>query len=171
MTLIVQDDTGQVAGANGYITVAFFRSYHGDRGVDLSGVVDADIETAIIRGTDYMDTRWRYKGIRSQTAQETEWPRYNIIDVDNLYVYGIVIHVQRACAEYSLIALNAALNPTPTRDATGQRVIAKTTQVGPILNNVRYAPGAIFTEPTYPIADGLLKRRGYIISSTELTRG
>lgn len=171
MTLVVQDNFGQVSGANGYITVAFFRAYHTDRGVDLSSVIDADIETGIVRATDYMDTRWRYYGIRAQIRQTTEWPRYNISDVDNNPVYGVDIHVQRSCAEYALIALNAALNAPPTRDATGQRIIAKTTQVGPILNSVRYAGAAIFTEPTYPIADGFMKRRGYIMSSTSLTRG
>lgn len=170
-TLIVQDDFGQTANANAYITVAFFKQYCDNNGYDYSAYSDDQISIAIIRATAYMDTRWRYFGIRAQIDQTTEWPRYNISDVDNNPVNGIVLNVQKACAEYSFIAAAAALNPAPTRDETGARLQARTTQVGPILDSVRFAGSAIFTQPTYPIADGYLKSRGYVMVGNSLIRG
>lgn len=171
MAFSVQDDFGQVSDANAYITVAFFRSYHTDRGVDLTSYSDSDCESAIVRGTDYMDIRWRYYGIRKQILQTTQWPRYNVIDVDRNPINIIPLEVKRACAEYSIVALTAVLDPIPTRDSTGQRVQAKTTQVGPIMNSVRYTGGGIFVQPTYPVADGYLKNKGLVISTTALARG
>lgn len=53
----VEDGTG-VKGANSYCTVQFMRDYFADRGVDLTAILDATLQAALIAATDYIDTRW-----------------------------------------------------------------------------------------------------------------
>lgn len=63
-TLVVQDDDGDVANANAYITLAFFQSYHTNRGNDYSDSSSDEQKAAIIRATDYLDTRFDFRGVR-----------------------------------------------------------------------------------------------------------
>jgi DnaT-like ssDNA binding protein len=172
---VVQDDFGGVANANAYITLDFFRQYWTDRGVDVTAdpySSDTKCQAAIIQGTIYMDYRWQYYGMRCQITQNTEWPRYSVIDNDRNPVDGITPPLMKACAEYANIALiTGPLNPTPSRDDTGQALQAKTTQVGPIMTSKRYIGGGSFMQPIYPVPDGILKREGYIFGGSQLVRG
>ncbi len=170
----VQDDFGGIANANAYITLDYFRQYATDSGIDVTAAPysdDAKCMTAIIQGTRYMDYRWQYFGMRCQITQQTEWPRYSVIDNDRNPVDGITPPIMKACAEYSMLAILGQLNPTPARDETGQALQAKTTQVGPIMTSRRFVGGGAFLQPTYPVPDGILKREGYIISGGTLIRG
>lgn len=63
-TLVVQDDAGDVANTNSYITLAFFQSYHTNRGNSYSAFTDDQCKAAIIRATDYLDTRFDFRGVR-----------------------------------------------------------------------------------------------------------
>lgn len=173
-TLIVQDDFGQTDNANAYIDEPYFKTYADNQGYDYTtpAYTDPQIQVAIIQGRTYMDTRWRYWGMRKQILQTTEWPRYNIIDVDRNPVNIIPDNVKRANAEYAWIYLTTGtLNPIPTRDETGAALQARTTQVGPVLESIRFSGVGSFKNPIYPIADGYLKSRGYVIATTALMRG
>jgi len=57
MAFIVEDGSGK-KGATSYATVAFFRAYFADRGVDVTGLNDAVVQSLLILATDYIDTRW-----------------------------------------------------------------------------------------------------------------
>ena len=175
MAFIVQAADGStVAGANAYITVAFFRAYHEDRGNALptSPVpTDPDIEKAIIRATDYLDGRFRFVGRRVYGRdQSTEWPRANAYDIDFRWVNGVPQEVMEATADYALRALSAALNPDPTREESGGIVVSKTEQVGPIMESTTYAAGSYASLPKYPAVDLKLRRAGLIRSSGEVLR-
>lgn len=63
-TLVVQNDDGDVANANSYITLTFFQSYHTNRGNDYSDSTSDEQKAAIIRATDYLDTRFDFRGVR-----------------------------------------------------------------------------------------------------------
>lgn len=69
MAFIVEDGTGK-KGATSYATVAYFRAYMADRGIDVTTVLDPAIQAALIAATDYIDTRWgpRFLGSRFWTA-------------------------------------------------------------------------------------------------------
>ncbi|QYW02118.1 hypothetical protein CPT_Sonora_015 [Stenotrophomonas phage Sonora] len=166
MGLIVQDATGGVVGANAYIDVAYFKSYHEDRGNPLPGAAtDPDIETAIIRATDYLDQRFIFVGRPMLTRQQsTEWPRTDAWDRYRNLVTGIPVEVQEATAEYALRALSATLNPDPSRDESGARIQSKTEQVGPISQSLTFVSGAVFSMPSYPAADQKLRRPGLVLS-------
>lgn len=64
MALKVQNSQGTVVGANAYITLAEFKSYHDDRGNDYSGFTDPKISAAIVLATDYLDTRFSFLGVK-----------------------------------------------------------------------------------------------------------
>lgn len=74
MAVNVQDDAGDVANANAYISVADFKAYHDDRG-NSYGTDDAAIGVAIVRATDYIDTRFQFVGVKNSGTQTTQWPR------------------------------------------------------------------------------------------------
>lgn len=69
-TLVVQDDEGDVANANSYITLAFFQSYHTNRGNVYSDSTDDEVKAGIIRATDYLDTRFDFRGVRLNAGIE-----------------------------------------------------------------------------------------------------
>lgn len=176
---LIQNDSGTVDGANSYADIDFFVAYCTSRGKSLidpltsAQYTDLQIAICLITGCDYMDSRWSWTGEREQINQDTEWPRLSAFDDSGVYISGVTDILRRAQSEYGYIALTspAALNPTPTRDESGVAVQSKTTQVGPILESIHYAAGAVFTNPTYPSADNILKNRGYTASRTTLIRG
>jgi len=57
MAFVVEDGSG-VKNANSYATVQEFRDYHTERGRDVSGLTDDNIQYALILATDYIDFRW-----------------------------------------------------------------------------------------------------------------
>jgi len=65
MAFTVEDGSG-VKGATSYTTVAFFRAYFADRGIDVSSLTDDQVQAALVAATDYIDTRWglRFLGRR-----------------------------------------------------------------------------------------------------------
>lgn len=172
--ILVQDDFGLVDGANAYQDAADAMLLWDNAGYDYTtpGYTTNQMNVSLIQGTSYMDTRWRFHGIRKQLRQNTAWPRYNLIDIDRNPVNIIPLHVKLAHAEYAWIFLTTGtLNAIPQRDPTGARLQAKTTQVGPIMESVRYAGAAVFVQPIYPIADGYLTERGYVIPNSSIMRG
>jgi hypothetical protein len=171
MALVLQDNTGTVAGANAYISVAAFKAYHDARG-NTYAPGDPAIEFAIIKATDYLDQRFNFVGRKlAARDQETSWPRMNAYDSDRQLVNGIPLEVQEATAEYALRALTAILNPDPTRDASGATVQSKSEQVGPIAQSVTYVGGAVFIMPKYPAADQRLIKAGLVRTGGTLIRG
>lgn len=168
MTLIVQD--GSTPDANGYISVTFFRSYHEDRCNDISTFDTAGIEGAIIRATDYLDTRFRFVGEKTRSDQRTSWPRIDAEDNNDKVRFGVPFEVEEATAEYALIALSQVLNPNPTRDDTGQKVQATSEKVGPIEESITYTSGSSFQLPKYPVADQKLTAIGLAVQGKILRR-
>lgn len=171
MAFTVQDDDGGVADANAYITVAFFQTYHEDAGNEVDGA-DEDIERAIVRATTYLDTRFKFRGRRLQNRdQTTEWPRSNCYDNDRNYVEGIPLEVKRATAEYALRAMTATLSPDPENTSTGQAILSKSEEVGPLKESVTYVRNSVFQMPKYPAADRMLTMAGLVDNSNSVRRG
>jgi len=171
MALTIQTDNGNVEDANAYVDAAYVIAHHADRGLDLSATPTVDLETAIVRATDYLDQRFTFVGVPLYTDQSTGWPRSNAKDCNGWLVQGIPLAVKKATAEYANIALSVELNPTPERDDTGQSVAAKSESVGPISESVRYAAASAFQMPKYPKADRLLVVKGLVVSNRQIRRG
>jgi hypothetical protein len=172
MALTVQDDFGLVVGANSYIDVAYFKAYHDDRGNLYSSYTDPQISLALVKATDYLDTRFIFTGKKLQGRdQTTEWPRLRAKDRDRKTVSGIPVEVKEATAEYALRAFVGALNPDPIRDTTGQLVKRKSEVVGPLESETEYVGGSVWTFPKYPAADQKLYKAGLALTGGDLRRG
>ncbi len=162
MAFTVQDDNGLVAGANAYVTTAYVRAYHLDRGVDLTAVLDPALQVAIVLATSYLDARFTFLGCLRNTAQDTEWPRRDAYDRDGYVITGIPKAVKQAVAELADKARSAVLMPDPERDATGRTILSKSEGVGPLKESVEYAAGGAFTFPEYPLVDRMMIAAGLV---------
>lgn len=167
MAFTPQNDQGSVVGANAYIDVAFFTGYHADRGQTYVGDTTA-IQAAIVRATQYLDTRFTFVGYVGNYDQETQWPRNGARDSNDRVRTGIPREIKNATAEYARVALGQTLNPNPVQDETGARVKSKSSRAGPVAESVTYVDGSTVKLPKYPIADqwliasGLVERSGRI---------
>lgn len=83
MTLVIENGTN-VTNANSYVSLTDARNYASARGVTLS-VIDATLEILAIKAMDYIEAkRDMFKGYKSYTTQNLQWPRTNV------YIDGIL---------------------------------------------------------------------------------
>lgn len=171
----ILDWDGFPVQANAYIPPAFFRDYHDSRGqtyVDPeTGVpyVDAVLQIAIVKATDYLDARFNYIGWRRYSNQGTAWPRWDAVDINDRYLKGIPQGVQMATAEYAWRALSVAqLVADPTYDASGRNTKQTLKKVG-TLELMKVFEGA-FTMPKYPSADRKLYQWGLVLGGGKIVR-
>lgn len=168
--LIVQDDNGTVSGANGYIEVAWFKTYHNDRNNSFvnpstsTNYTDDQIKAAIIHGSAYLDIRFNYVGWKRYADQPTAWPRWDAVDINDRYIRGIPLAVQQATAEYALRSLSGLLVTDPTQNTlhSGRDVRSAKRKVGPIEEEVEYENES-FSMPRYPAADRILQSWGLVV--------
>jgi len=93
-------------GANAYITEAFFYKYCGSRGYVIPvGVTDLQIQQAIVQGTDYLDHRYRWKGIKLLQSIGT-----SVMDANAVFF-------QSWLTPYAVVGMNY-LTPTTTTQTT-----------------------------------------------------
>lgn len=118
MTFTVEDGTG-VANANSLCSIADADAYFVDRGVSLWSGPASSKQQALVRATDYIQTRWgrKLRGSLALADQALCFPRSDI-DEDDV----VPSAVKKACAELALRALSASLEPDPVADASGRNV-------------------------------------------------
>jgi len=170
---VVEDGTG-LAAANGYISVADADTYFSDRGITTWTGTDTVKGQAIIKATDYIETRWGhlFKGYRQfpDTPQGLNFPRLGLYDREGYQVTGIPTNLERATAEYALRALSATLMPDPTIDDSGYAIAEKRVKVASVEEETVFHTGGaspVITKP-YPAADKLL--REYVASTGRAVR-
>jgi hypothetical protein len=156
MTLIIQDDTGLVAGANSYATVAEFIAYWADRGITYS---DTElIEASLIKGWEYTDTAFDYCGCRlNGRAQTTQFPRTGLKDEEGNLVTDIPYEMKNAQMEYAQreiegVTLQQDANPLGSIKSERKKVdvIEKET--------VYTGSGGIGGQVAYPTADNKIPK-------------
>lgn len=129
---------------NSLASLSFASAYFAERMVAAWGAVtvtDESREAALIRATDYIDTRF---GDRFTT--------------EALALTEVPIKLQRACCEYALRALSARLAPDPVIDASGVAVVTVKSKLGPLEENLQVlGTGTPQLLRAYPEADMLLK--------------
>lgn len=164
---IVEDGT-IVSGANSFAPVAYADQYFLDRSITTwIGATDVK-QSALVRATDYVNTRFKFKGCRYGDILDTvidqplEFPR----DV----LGPLPDKLLRATCEYALRALSVTLAPDVTVDDTGRAITSKTEKVGPLEEITAYQTGgAIYVFRPYPAADILL--RDLLVSRNQVIRG
>jgi len=179
MAFSVQNDQGSISDANSYITVAFYKSYHTDRGVaQVINVVntDGEIQSALILATDYLDSRYKFIGEKRVVDQATEWPRFDAEDIDDNLVTGLPHQVEEACAELALSQLLSpgSLFPSVTQDPSGQGVKRTKKKLDVLELETEYFGSNATTalrSPVFYQADWRLKRSGLLDNASRLKLG
>lgn len=177
MAFVVQNDQGNAAGANAYCDVDFFRAYFESVGTDTTSYSDTQVEQAIVAGTRYLDSRFRFPGETRNSRQPTKWPRWGVYDASGDRVSGVPKEIKEATCEAAMRKLSGvSLLPDPTYDPTGQTVESKSVKVGPITESYTYsiAPGTGGVKlPDFPAIRMLLTTSGLITSgfSIPMERG
>ena len=125
MTLIVEDGTG-LANADSYVSLVTYDAYLTARG--LTGGTEGENEIDLRLATEFVDTFRRYKGTRTASAQNRQFPRTGLTDWDGHTVTGIPNRVMDAtCYLASQARANGALYEDLDR---GGRI--RSESVGPI---------------------------------------
>lgn len=192
MAFVVEDGNG-LSNSNAYVSVAFSDDYHADRGrTDWAGASSQNKQTAIVRATDYIDRRFgtKFRGTRQNKSQALEWPRLDALDNDEFLlndIDDIPRQLQKACAEYALIALRIGeLTPRPklpvpqegldgsitnSENSSGE-IKSISQKVGPVSETIEYAAkseqsasnvsskSSLVSDwvlPEYPVADLLIQ--------------
>lgn len=142
MSLIVENGSG-MSDAESLCSVAQADAYHAGRAnAQWALLTTLEKEAALRRATDYMTVyRLKWKGVRINTAQALDWPRYNVQMEDTgygryaAYLPSNVVPVEviKATAEMALKAAASEL-----AEDLGPQVIEET--IGPI--TTKYAPGS-----------------------------
>lgn len=172
MAFTVEDETG-LTDANSYADVSFADDYFAERGVDAWTGSTTEKQQALIKGTDYIESRYSgdFGGIIEfpDNPQALSFPRVQLYDQNNLLVTGIPTKLKQATCEYALRSLSAALLADPTIDESGAGVRSRKSKIGPLEDEVVYTStsGAV-SLPEYPAADNmiqfyLLTRTGAVI--------
>lgn len=159
MALVVEDGSC-LSNAESYASVAYFISHHTGRGNAFTASA-SEIEQALRKATDYMETRWatKWSGIRQTTTQALAWPRISAYYPDDgRAASGVPIEVKRACVEYALRSISEPLAPDPVYSDIQAPIIEKEERVGPIMEKTVYGGGgASASFRKYPIVDESIK--------------
>lgn len=169
MGFVVEDGSG-LPTANSYGSDADADTYFSDRGITAWTGDAATKQAALIRATDYIDSRFgmAFLGVPAVDGQALAFPR--------LYIPGVAedevpVKLQRACFEYALRALTATLAPDPVVGTSGVQTVKTKSKVGPIESEFAVVGGdnavPMLVRP-YPAADMLLK--GLVRSSGRVIR-
>lgn len=159
MTLIAQNDLGNVADANSYVSLDYYVNYFAALNVALDDNDDEVLEANLIRATRYMDSRFKFRGYKSLAREQTtQWPRVGVIDREGYSVAGVPFEIKNALCEYAYKDLLGQLTNEPVTDANGRPIVEVSTSVGPLSETIKYAQ-ASGDYPSYrphQIIDGML---------------
>jgi len=165
MAFVVQDPDVPASDANAYISVQYFKDYHEDRG-NVYTATDTEIQYAIVRATDYIDSRWTFAGSREDADQSTECPRSGVYDPATDLEVTYPEELLEACAEYALATIGGtSLYPTANIDASGKDVKKYRRKADVIEREVEFfAAGGSNSWLSYPLADGKMKATKLLMS-------
>ncbi len=167
MAFVAEDGSG-LSNATSLCDVAFADSYFSDRGIAAWTGSTSVKQAALIKATDYVESRWQKK-----FDGEKQYPLVQALSFPRAYADEaqpdeVPVGIKKAISEYAVRALSAPLVADPTTDANGLTLSAKRTKVGPIETESRFQAGAAIGIKPYPAADMLI--RPYLKSSCGIVR-
>jgi len=98
MSLIIENGQG-LDNAESYIDLAYLSAYATKRGLDITGITEANI----IKAQDYFETAYQFKGTKLVETQALAFPRY----INNEVVYPA--RVKNAICELTIKSKSAEL--------------------------------------------------------------
>lgn len=157
MAFVTEDGTGKT-DSNSYGSVSEADAYFADREVTAWAGTEAQKKAALIKGTDYIESRFsnRFIGAKKTEEQALSWPRSGISTIDDDVIPS---NLKKALFEYALRALSKSLAPDLVFDESGTVMLKTKKKIGPIETDYQQASGPNFLKlfRPYPAADILLK--------------
>jgi len=121
MAFVVQDDSGTVAGANSYVSVAEWTTYFTDRNNTTAlAYADVEVQGALIYATKWLDSNIAWYSTIKTTTQLTDWPRIDFFDSEGRLITGIPQILKDATCELALQHLSENLNSTTSEGVTSE---------------------------------------------------
>lgn len=147
MPITIETGAG-LSNADSYASVADCTSYAADMGLAFAGTTSAQ-EAALRKATLYLDTMYRFGGVKRSRNQALQWPRVGaMLDGYELTPDSIPAKVVKACCELAIRAMSADL----VTDVSPAVVTEET--VGPI--TTKYGPHRNGGQSRYAVVDALL---------------
>ena len=107
ITLIVEDGTG-IPNANSYCDLDYALEYCTMKGyTDWQNLSEDMQKVYIIRGTEFVDNFYNWRGVRRKQSQSMAFPRDEIYDDDRYPVNGIPDKLKKACLEAAFLNVTA----------------------------------------------------------------
>lgn len=109
--------------ANSYVSLEFARSYSIARGYnDILVMKDDELKKILIRGTDYVDHIYKYRGTKCTAQQALSFPRKDLVDDDGFAIEGIPLNLKKAVVEAAkLVRTQDTLFITKNKDGNIKR--------------------------------------------------
>ena len=103
VTLIVEDGSG-LPNANSYCDLDYAIEYCTMKGyTSWQSLSENEQKIFIIRGTEFVDNFYNWKGIRSKGSQSLAFPRFDLFDDDRYEINGIPEKLKKACLEAAFL--------------------------------------------------------------------
>ena len=121
IALVVENGTG-LPDANSYCDLDFAIEYCTMKGyTDWLKLSENQQKIFIIRGTEFVDNFYTWKGIRHKQSQSMAFPRDDIYDDDRYPVDGIPDKLKKACIEAAFLNASSSANTLfSTKDENGK---------------------------------------------------
>ena len=121
ITLVVEDGTGR-SDANSYCDLDFALEYCVMKGYsNWLTLSENEQKVFIIRGTEFVDNFFTWKGIRHTQSQSMAFPRDEIYDDDRYPVNGIPDRLKKACIEAAFLNASSGSDTLfVTKDENGK---------------------------------------------------
>lgn len=110
------EDGNYVSDANSYISLEEANQYQTNKGrSDWLALSDDEKKSYLIKGTQYIDKLYKWKGQRKFEPQTLSWPRvrrmmgvsYPLIDIDGFKIIGIPRAIKEAVCEAAFYTFQA----------------------------------------------------------------
>lgn len=103
INLVVENGTG-LSNANSYCNLDYALEYCTMKGYTNWQTLSEDEQKIfIIRGTEFVDNFFNWKGVRYRQSQSMAFPRDNLYDEDRYPVIGIPDKLKKACLEAAFL--------------------------------------------------------------------
>jgi hypothetical protein len=154
--MIIQEDDGEVVGANSYVSIDEYVNYFASRNIDLSSQTDGQLEADLIAATFYLDTLNNYCGYKlNGRNQTTEFPRAELYDCSGSspeLVEGVPREIKEAQCEYANI--HSAQGTLQPNEALTGGIKKEKKGIGSLSKETEYcgcaSSGGVIS---YPVAD------------------
>lgn len=121
VNLIVENGSG-VPNANSYCDLDYALEYCTMKGyTSWQSLSENEQKVFIIRGTDFVDNFFTWKGRKCRSSQSLSFPRVELYDEDRYEVHGIPDKLKKACIEAAFLnSTSGADTLFSTKDENGQ---------------------------------------------------